>query len=304
MDVSYLITVFNKENEIKETISWIQNQELDRFDKIEIICIDDLSSDDSIKILESLQRDDQRIRIIKNKKNLGPSKSLNIAAKLALGEYLIPIDGDDFLPKDATQYLLNIAKKYKVKLVFGMSKRLKDIPNKTTHISNEELHLKSLEFCLKKSIVHMGFLVSKDLWSRSEGADEKVFIQDISLPMRLAAHSNSLVYANSIIYYLRDESDSNLSNNTDQQHHDRYLSYLNLLKASSTELSSTSVASIHAQLISSIWKIKRDNSKLAMFSKNFILYAANKFFGYQLNEKQQAIWSDYFNNLDSIRRPT
>ena len=53
-----------------------------------------------------------------------------------------------------------------------------------------------------KSIVHMGFLVSKDLWSRSEGADEKVFIQDISLPMRLAAHSNSLVYANSIIYYL------------------------------------------------------------------------------------------------------
>ena len=136
MDVSYLITVFNKENEIKETISWIQNQELDRFDKIEIICIDDLSSDDSIKILESLQRDDQRIRIIKNKKNLGPSKSLNIAAKLALGEYLIPIDGDDFLPKDATQYLLNIAKKYKVKLVFGMSKRLKDIPNKITHISN------------------------------------------------------------------------------------------------------------------------------------------------------------------------
>ena len=149
---------------------------LDRFDKIEIICIDDLSSDDSIKILESLQRDDQRIRIIKNKKNLGPSKSLNIAAKLALGEYLIPIDGDDFLPKDATQYLLNIAKKYKVKLVFGMSKRLKDIPNKITHISNEELHLNSLEFCLKKSIVHMGFLVSKDLWSRSEGADEKVFI--------------------------------------------------------------------------------------------------------------------------------
>ena len=65
MDVSYLITVFNKENEIKETISCLQNQTLQSSINIEIICIDDFSSDNSIKILENLQTEDKRIQIIK-----------------------------------------------------------------------------------------------------------------------------------------------------------------------------------------------------------------------------------------------
>ena len=75
----------------------------------------------------------------------------------------------------------------------------------------------------------MGFLVHKSLWLKSGGVDERVFIQDMSLPIRLAANASSLVYVNSVVYCLRDESDSNLSNNTNQQHHDRYLTYLNLL---------------------------------------------------------------------------
>ena len=66
MDVSYLITVFNKENEIKETISCLQNQTLKSSINIEIICIDDFSSDNSVNIIENLQNEDKRIQIIKN----------------------------------------------------------------------------------------------------------------------------------------------------------------------------------------------------------------------------------------------
>lgn len=303
MDVSYLITVFNKENEIKETIACLQNQTLKSSINIEIICIDDFSSDNSVNIIENLQNEDKRIQIIKNQINLGPSKSLNIAAKIAKGKYLIPIDGDDFFPKDATQYLLESAKKHNVELVFGLSKRTKDIPNKVTYISSEEIHTNPLDFCIKKSIVHMGFLASKKLWEISGGVDEKVFIQDMSLPLRLSAYADSLVYLNSIIYYLRDESGSNLSDNTDQQHHDRFMTYFNLTKNDDIELSSESLEGINAKLISSIWKIKRDNSKFSIFSKNFLLYMANKVFNYKLNKKEQRYWLGYFNSLDSIRRP-
>ena len=125
----------------------------------------------------------------------------------------------------------------------------------------------------------------------------------MSLPLRLSAYADSLVYLNTIIYYLRDESDSNLSNNTDQQHHDRYMTYFNLTKIDNIELSSKSLDSINAKLISSIWKIKRDNSKFSIFSKNFFLYLANKIFNYKLNKKEQIYWFDYFKSLDSIRRP-
>jgi glycosyltransferase involved in cell wall biosynthesis len=303
MDISYLITIYNKENEIRETISFIQNQENIDSLGIEIVCVDDLSSDNSIKVLQSLQREDSRIKIINNQINLGPAKSINIAAKFAKGKYLIPIDGDDFLPIDATKLLYHSARKYNSDLVFGISKRLKTIPQRTTYIAPEEMHKNPLEYVLKNPIVRMGYLVSRDLWMLSDGADENVFIQDMSLPLRLAANTESLVYLNSIIYYLRQTSDSNLSNNTDQQHHDRFITYLNFLNTYKNHLSKNKLDSyVYSKLISSIWKIKRDNSKFSIFSKNFLLYAANKFFKYKLNEEEIILWHGFFKDLKNIRR--
>jgi len=303
MDISYLITIFNKQNEIHETISCIQNQEKISSLDIEIVCIDDLSSDSSIHVLEKLKKNDPRIKIIQNDINLGPSKSINIAAKMAKGKYLIPIDGDDYLPADATRQLLDNAEKYDSELVFGISKRLKKIPERVTYISPENLYNKPLERVLKKPIVRMGYLVSKNLWVLSDGADEKIFIQDMSLPLRLAANADSLVFLNSIIYYLRDTSDSNLSDNTNQQHHDRYFTYLNFLSDHKKILLDRKLNSyIHSKLISSIWKIKRDNSRFPFFSINFLIYAANKIFKYNLNKKDIIKWSDFFMNIRNIRR--
>ena len=304
MDVSYLVTVYNKENEIAETIAFLQKQQNINPVSIEIICVDDLSSDNSLSTLRSLKAEDNRIKIIQNRQNLGPSKSLNLAANIAQGKYLIPVDGDDYLPKDATRFLLDSSKKNNTELVFGISKRLKTIPEKMTHLGKEEYHSNALEFCLDKKIVHMGFLVHKNLWLRSGGVDERVFIQDISLPIRLAANASSLVYINSVIYYLRDESHTNLSNNTDQQHHDRFLTYLNFLNDYDKKLSKDSITCIHNQLISSIWKIKRDNSQFSIFSSNFILYIKNKLFGYQLSKNEQKNWSHNFSTIESIRRVT
>ena len=94
-----------------------------------------------------------------------------------------------------------------------------------------------------------------------------------------------------------------LSKNTNQQHHDRYMTYLNLTKIEDIELSPESLDGINAKLISSIWKIKRDNSKFSIFSKNFFLYFSNKVFNYKLNKKEQIYWLNYFKSLNSIRRP-
>ena len=113
-----------------------------------------------------------------------------------------------------------------------------------------------------------------------------------------------MVYLNSVIYYLRENSDSNLSNNIDQQHHDRYMTYFNFLNDYKKIISKKNLdLYIHSKLVSSIWKIKRDNAKLSIFSLNFLLYIANKIFKYTLNEKQTIKWLDFFKSIENIRRP-
>ena len=67
------------------------------------------------------------------------------------------------------------------------------------------------------------------------------------------------------------------------------MTYFNLTKIDDIELSSKSLDGINAKLISSIWKIKRDNSKFSIFSKNFFLYWHIKFLITSLIKKSKDI---------------
>ena len=66
--ISVIIPVYNSENTIKSSVESIQSQ---NFSKIEIILINDNSKDNSYKIIKNIQKDDNRIIIINNKKNRG-----------------------------------------------------------------------------------------------------------------------------------------------------------------------------------------------------------------------------------------
>ena len=91
--ITTLIPVFNASENIKSTIRSIQNQNID---DIEILLVDDQSSDNTIEILENLQKEDQRIKIMKNHINRGTLYSRSIGALNAKGKYIMSIDNDDF----------------------------------------------------------------------------------------------------------------------------------------------------------------------------------------------------------------
>lgn len=303
MLISYLITVFNKETSIEGTIQSIQNQEGLQNIEFEIICYDDFSSDNSVKKIKALQKDDSRIKIFSNERNIGPSKSINKAAQDALGEFLIPIDGDDYIPVDFTKTILKMQEKHNADLLFGKSKRVSNFPKKIIHLNDEKFfqNLKGFEFCVQKKICHMGFLVKKKLWHESGGADEKVFIQDQSLPLRLALKSKSMVYLESYIYFLESRSHLSLSQNTNQQHHDRFFTCINLLETN--KLSLFAKKGLEAQLISSMWKYQRDNhSYRALFSSIFIIYIFNKLFGCSPKSADIENWTLFFKNLTDVRK--
>ncbi len=102
--VSVIIPVYNVEKFVKEAIESIQNQ---TYDNLEIIVIDDCSTDNTYKIVENLAKNDERIKLYKNEKNLKIVKTLNRALILSNGEYIVRMDGDDISTTDRVETLLN-----------------------------------------------------------------------------------------------------------------------------------------------------------------------------------------------------
>ena len=90
--ITALTASYNSEKTIKAAIRSIQNQKMD---EIEILIVDDASTDKSLAIIEDLQKEDKRIRIIKNKENFGPLFSKSIGALSAKGKYIMQLDSDD-----------------------------------------------------------------------------------------------------------------------------------------------------------------------------------------------------------------
>ena len=79
---------------------------------IEIILVDDFSTDNTSLYIEELQKEDSRIKIIKNKKNMGILYTRSIGALSAKGKYIFPLDnGDMFLDHDVFNTIYNIANK-------------------------------------------------------------------------------------------------------------------------------------------------------------------------------------------------
>ena len=106
---SGIIPVYNSKNYISKAIKSIQNQNILN---IEIILIDDKSTDDTLSFIKNIQKEDSRIKIISNKKNMGIIYSRCIGALSAKGKYIFPLDNDDmFLDEDVFQTITNIAEK-------------------------------------------------------------------------------------------------------------------------------------------------------------------------------------------------
>ena len=112
--VSIIITVFNSENTFLRLLRSIQNQ---FFDDIEIVIIDDFSSDNSIQMIQKYQKEDPRIILIKNKKNLGTLISRNIGILKSIGKYVIIPDSDDMLSKNILNICYETANKYDYKII-------------------------------------------------------------------------------------------------------------------------------------------------------------------------------------------
>lgn len=98
--VSVLVAVFNAEKYLHACLDSLIDQTLS---DIEIICIDDCSTDSTPDILRQYADIDKRIQIIRNEKNEGQAVSRNKGLNIAKGEYITMLDSDDWFSPDALQ---------------------------------------------------------------------------------------------------------------------------------------------------------------------------------------------------------
>ena len=113
--VSIIVPVYNGEKTIERCLRSIQNQS---YSNIEVLVVNDGSSDHTDRIIKKYAQRDSRFRYIE-KENTGVSDSRNVAMAEAKGDYFQFVDGDDWLVKQATEEFVNTALTYGCDMVIS-----------------------------------------------------------------------------------------------------------------------------------------------------------------------------------------
>lgn len=111
--VSVIVPVYNVASYLEECLDSILNQTLQ---EMEIICVNDGSTDESGEILEKYRKMDTRV-IVVNKANAGYGHSMNVGLRIATGEYIGIVESDDFVEPNMFEQLYKAAKKVDAQVV-------------------------------------------------------------------------------------------------------------------------------------------------------------------------------------------
>lgn len=207
--VSIIVPVYNAANYLSNCLDSLVNQSLE---EIEIILINDSSTDKSLGILEEYrQKYAEKIIVINLDENRGPGGARNEGISIAKGEYLGFVDSDDYVSAQMFEELYTIACKSNYDMVDCQFYHENFDINLKTTIENAygKLNLEKR----KEIFLHAGFIWSKII-KRNIIIDnhirfrEKVAYEDIDF-IRITMFYCQTIYAtNSILYYHNDNVDS------------------------------------------------------------------------------------------------
>ena len=115
--VSFIVPSYNYGRYITQCVESIQNQ---TYHNVEILIINDGSTDNSKQVIDELAAKDNRIIAI-HTTNKGVSSARNVGINNSTGDYLVFVDADDFLAPDYASYMLDIASKTNASFVLSLN---------------------------------------------------------------------------------------------------------------------------------------------------------------------------------------
>lgn len=212
--VSIIVPVYNVEKYLEKCLDSLLNQTLK---DIEIICINDGSSDNSLLILENYSRKDNRIKII-DKENEGQAIARNIGLKMATGDYIGFVDSDDWVDLDYFEKLYDTAEKYDCDIACAGFKRCRKNRN-----SIKKKYTKELVFITANDKVRAdnlpndnyvwNKLYKRDAWVNNNFEFQKGrYFEDIALVIKLLHKMGKMVTVPKIYYNYRVNPNSTVTN--------------------------------------------------------------------------------------------
>ena len=145
---SVIIPLYNCQETIIPAINSIQYQNMTQ---IEIILINDFSSDNTSYIVENLQKNDQRIKIINNIRNMGTLYSRSIGALASRGEYIFNLDNDDiYFSHDLFDIIYKIGKDENLDIISFLAINIRNYSTNVIYMKNLFSIQFSNEFYLKQ----------------------------------------------------------------------------------------------------------------------------------------------------------
>jgi glycosyltransferase involved in cell wall biosynthesis len=123
VDVSVIIPVFNKGRYVSDCLDSLLNS---RFMNIEVICVDDCSTDDSRVVIQNIAKQDSRVKLISQGQNQGASVARNTGIRNASGEFLFFLDADDIVIEENLKKMLFIGNEQGCDIVRGKITGVRD----------------------------------------------------------------------------------------------------------------------------------------------------------------------------------
>ncbi len=201
--VSVIVPVYNTEKFLDKCLNSLINQTLD---DIEIICINDGSTDNSLSILEKYANIDSRIKVI-NQENKKQGAARNSGMRIAIGEYIGFVDSDDWVDLNYYEKLYNMAIQYNADIALATNvrigngktkKRLKITEEKVATTLQEKIDIGNQvkNPCPTNKIYRHAMLKDNSiLWP------EGVFCEDKIFSIKAIYYANKIVTTPNINYY-------------------------------------------------------------------------------------------------------
>lgn len=284
--ISVIVTVFNKEKFIEKTLLCILKQMEKNY---QLIIVNDGSTDNSSKLIKKLIANKKfDIKFIE-KKNSGPSISINLALKYVKYSHIKLVDGDDIIAPDALNYMFSEMERLDLDLLYGHWEWVKKTFNYNFRKDDSSAYV--FENAFNKFILS-GWGGSSNLMVKTSslttvgGCDENVFVQDYSLPLKIAGYhlkeENNKKFkvglSKKLICVGPLELEERVMNNNGQTLYDLSLATINFIETHPL-INQEIVKKCKRKILSRCWYWQKKELGISIFSKNFLIYLKNKYFG-------------------------
>lgn len=205
--ISIVITAYNVEKYVEKAIQSVLNQTCK---DLECIVVLDQPTDNTAEVVKQLAEKDERIKIIQNDKNLGAGLSRRVGTQAAKGDYILLLDGDDWLSEDFIQQLYTRAEETDADIVSGGMTMINPDGSYEIHCNGNTIsqgYDKVVKFWGQKIVFMNNKLIRRHLFDKVPYSHRR-YIEDTPVIIPMLWHANKVAYIDHSGYYYRNRPES------------------------------------------------------------------------------------------------